>query len=83
MKNAVVRLFPFIERVHESDLIDDHVVNKGGHFTHKKTGSFGGAWANCDYPYQMTLKRSWGRLEHRNRSTMLILELCGMRKQGV
>ena len=30
----------------------------------------------------MTLKRSWGRLEHSNRSTMLILELCGMRKQG-
>ena len=32
---------------------------------------------------QMTLKRSWGRLEHRNRSTLLILELCGMREQGV
>ncbi len=32
---------------------------------------------------QTTLKRSWGRLEHSNRSTMLILELCGMREQGV
>ena len=29
------------------------------------------------------LKRSWVRLEHRNRSALLILELCGMREQGV
>ena len=27
--------------------------------------------------HQMTIKRSWGRLEHRNRSTLLIMELCG------
>ena len=33
--------------------------------------------------YQMTLKRSRGRLEHRNRAAVLILELCGMREQGV
>ena len=31
----------------------------------------------------MTLKRSWGRLEHRNRSALLILELCGIREKGV
>ena len=39
--------------------------------------------AETEQTDQMTLKRSWGRLEHSNRSTLLILELCGMREQGV
>ena len=31
---------------------------------------------------QITLKRSWGRLEQRNRSALLILELCGIAWAG-